>query len=114
MPPIYRIVLGYVLITIVVPASERSRTLAGILSTAPINVPIILWVIAGRNETTSADLVVVTRSMLTGIVSTGCFILVCWFGFGRRWSLLQTFGAGYLAWALVVLGPSLARRLLNR
>lgn len=114
MSPMYRILLGYVLITLVVLASERSRALAGILATAPINIPIILWIIAGRGNSNHAELVIVTRSMLTGIVSTAVFIVVCWYGFGRRWSLPHTFALGYLTWAVVVWGPPLVQRVVAR
>src|SRR5437764_511004 len=45
MPTIYRILIGCGLITAVALISDRSRTLAGILGTAPINIPIVLWII---------------------------------------------------------------------
>ena len=114
MSALPRIVIGCALITIVVLLSERNRTLAGIFATAPINIPIILWILWGQTGGNYGDLQVVTRSMLTGIVSTVAFIAVCWFGFSRRWPLPQIFAVGYVAWAILVFGPAFVRRIMER
>ena len=114
MPTIYRILIGCALITSVALISDRSRILAGILGTAPINIPIVLWIIWSKSDSNYADLELTSRSMLLGIASTACFIAVCWYGFGRRWPFALTIGAGYLAWATVAFGPDLLRRLVER
>jgi hypothetical protein len=114
MPTVYRIVIGCVLITLVAIVSDRSRTMAGVLATAPINIPIILWVLWGNTHGDYASLATVSRSMLIGLVSTACFTVVCWFGFRQRWSFAQIIAVGYLAWALVVFGPAVVRRLFER
>ena len=114
MPTIYRILIGCGLITAVALVSDRSRTLAGILGTAPINIPIVLWIIWSKSASDYADIELTSRSMLLGIASTACFIAVCWYGFGRRWPFALTIGAGYLAWAAVAFGPALIRRLVER
>lgn len=114
MPTLQRILIAYVIITIVVLVSDRNRTLAGILSTAPINVPLILWVVWGRNNGDFASMVSLSRGMLLGIISTTFFIAVCWFGFSRRWSLAPTLAAGYVVWAVTVYGPTLLQRLVQR
>jgi hypothetical protein len=114
MPTIYRILIGCGLITAVALVSDRSRTLAGILGTAPINIPIVLWIIWSKAESTYADVELTSRSMLLGIASTACFIAVCWVGFSRRWPFAPTIGAGYLAWAAVAFGPGLVQRLFER
>jgi hypothetical protein len=111
MPTVYRILIGYALITAVAVISDRSRALAGIVGTAPINIPIILWIIWGKSDGDYMNLQEVTRSMLPGIFSTACFIALCWFGFNRRWPFMTTLVAGYLVWAAVVFGPALLRRL---
>jgi hypothetical protein len=114
MPTIYRILVGCALITAVALISDRSRTMAGILGTAPINIPIILWIIWSKSESTYADVELTSRSMLLGIVSTACFIAVCWYGFGRRWPFALTIMAGYIVWAAVAFGPGLVQRLFER
>ncbi len=114
MPTIYRILIGCALITAVALISDRSRSLAGILGTAPITIPIVLWIIWSKSASDDADLELTARSMLLGIASTACFIAVCWYGFGRRWPFALTIGAGYLAWATVAFGPALVRQLLER
>lgn len=114
MPTVYRSIIGCVLITLVALISERSRTAAGILSTAPINIPIILWVLWGNTGGDHAGLETVSRSMLIGLVPTACFTLVCWWGFRQRWPFGQIVLVGYAVWALVVWGPVLVRRLWNQ
>ncbi len=114
MPMGLRILVGCVLITLVALVSDRSRVLAGIFATAPINIPIILWILWGKSDGDHANLQDVSRSMLFGIVSTVCFIAVCWYGFSRRWSFTQTLAAGYLVWAATVLVPMAIRRLVER
>lgn len=114
MPTVYRILVGCALITLVALVSDRSRALAGILAVAPINIPIILWILWGKSEGDYAGMRVVTASMLEGIVSTACFIAVCWFGFSRRWPLAPTLAVGYLVWAAVIFGMPLLRRLAER
>ena len=113
MPTIYRILLGCAIITVVALVSDRSRALAGILATAPINIPIILWILWGKGEGDYAGMRAATQSMLIGIVSTACFIAVCYLGFARRWPLVPTLGAGYLVWATLVFGPALVCRVLG-
>lgn len=111
MPPIARMLVAYAIITVVVLVSERSRTAAGILSTAPINVPIILWLLWSGNRGDTAGLADVARSMLVGIAATALFVAVCWLGFNRRWSLPATLLAGYAVWAVTAAAPSVARWL---
>ena len=114
MPTVYRILVGYVLITAVALISDRSRALAGIVGPAPIHIPIIRWIIWGKSDGAYVNLQEVSRSMLLGIVSTAAFIALCWFGFNRRWSFVTTLAVGYLVWAAIVFGPSLLRRLVER
>ena len=114
MPTIYRILIGCALITTVALVSDRSSTMAGILGTAPINIPIVLWIIWSKSASDYADVELTSRSMLLGIASTACYIGVCWYGFGRRLPFALTMAAGYLAWAAVAFGPSLLRRPVER
>ena len=114
MPTIYRFLIGCALITAVALISDRSRAMAGILGTAPINIPIILWIIWSKSESGYADIQLTSRAMLLGIISTACFIAVCWYGFGRRWPFGLTMGAGYIVWAAVAFGPGLLLRLIER
>jgi uncharacterized membrane protein (GlpM family) len=94
--------------------SDRSRAMAGILATAPINIPIILWILWGNSDGDHASLEISARSMLIGIASTACFIAACWYGFHRRWPFGLTLAVGYAVWALVAFGPDLVRRVLGR
>jgi uncharacterized membrane protein (GlpM family) len=114
MPTIYRILVGCALIAAVAVISDRSRVMAGILATAPINIPIILWILWGQSEGDYPNIEITAQSMLVGIVSTACFIAACWYGFHRRWPFALTLAAGYIVWAAVAFGPALLRRLAER
>ncbi len=114
MPTIYRILIGCALITTVALISDRSSTLAGILGTAPINIPIVLWIVWSKSASDYADIELTSRSMLLGIASTAGFIAVCWYGFGRRWPFALTLGVGYIVWAALAFGPALVRRLIAK
>ena len=65
MPTVYRILIGYALITAVALISDRSRALAGIAATMPINITIILWIIWGKSAGEYSNIQDVSRSMLT-------------------------------------------------
>jgi uncharacterized membrane protein (GlpM family) len=114
MPTIYRILVGCALVTAVAIISDRSRVMAGILGTAPINIPIILWILWGKSDGDYTNVADTTRAMLLGIFSTACFIAACWYGFNRRWPFGLVLTAGYLIWAAVAFGPELVRRLVER
>jgi uncharacterized membrane protein (GlpM family) len=114
MPIFYRILVGCAIITIVALVSDRSRLLAGILSTAPINIPVILWVIWGGGKASPEALQKLTGSMLLGLVPLAGFIAACWYGFSQRWHFAATLGAGYLIWGLGTAGTVLLRRLLEQ
>ena len=111
MPPIARMLVAYAIITAVVLISERSRTAAGIVTTAPINVSIILWLSWSGTRGDTAALADLSRSMLVGILATVVFIAMCWLGFSRRWSLPMTLLAGYATWAVAAAAPVLWRWL---
>jgi hypothetical protein len=114
MSTLPRLLIGCLLLIAVTLISERSKTFAGIVSTAPLNVPIILWILWGQTRGDSAALALTTRSMLGGIAATAIFILVCWLGFSRRWSLTPVLLAAYAGWAIVAFGPGLIHRLVER
>lgn len=114
MSTVPRLLVAYVLITAVVLISDRSKTIAGIVATAPINVPIVLWILWGKSNGDSAGLQSVAGSMLVGIVSTAFFLVICWYGFRQRWPFPAILIGGYIAWALVLYGPPLIWRLVTR
>lgn len=112
MSTLPRLLIGCLLLTAVTLISERSKPLAGIVSTMPLNVPIILWILWGQTNGDVAGLAVLTRSMLIGIVATAVFVLACWVGFSRRWGLGPVLLAAYALWAVTAFGPALVRRLV--
>ena len=114
MGTLQRLVIAYLLITLVVVISDRSKAVAGIVATAPINIPIVLWILWGKSNGDGAAMQTTVGSMLIGIFGTGLFLIVCWYGFRHRWPFPATIAGGYAAWALAIYGPQLVGHLVRR
>lgn len=89
---------------------EYSRTIAAVLATMPINMPLALWVIYGDG----ADLPAFARfteDLFYKIWPTIVFLIIAVLVTRAGWRLLPTLLAGYAGWAvalgiLIVLRPS--------
>ena len=77
---------------------ETSKTLASILATMPINIPLALWVVSA--DSTPATIETFTRSLFINILPTLAFLLVVWLAARAGWHLMPMIAAGYGAWAV--------------
>jgi hypothetical protein len=103
------VIVSILIIIAVAIVRAHSRTVAAVLATMPINVPLAMWVIysgAGGDRTTMAQF---TQSMLVAIGPTVGFILVVWLAARAGWRLAPMLAAGYVAWG-AGLGLTLAAR----
>ena len=100
---IYQLFISFGLLAAIAFISEKSRTLASIVSVIPLNITIALWFIstnANNDSALSADFV---RMVLFGLIPTALFVLACWFGFYRGWPFGKVVVLGYIVW-LVTMG----------
>ena len=81
---------------------DRSKTLAAILATMPINIPLALWVVFGTGNYDQRDVELFVRALLPGIIATTIWIAVVFLAlhFGVR--LLPAVLGGYAVWAALI------------
>ncbi len=81
---------------------ERSKTLAAILATMPINIPLGLWVLFGAGDADPALVALFLRALLPGLVASlvwvGVVFALVQVGFGLWLSVLL----GYAAWGALI------------
>lgn len=82
---------------------DRSKTLAAILATMPINIPLALWVVFGTGSYEQHDAEVFVRALLPGIFATMIWIAVVFLAlhFGVR--IVPSVLIGYAVWAALIL-----------
>ncbi len=80
---------------------DRSKTLAAILATMPINLPLGLWVLFGGNENQQAELMFV-RALIPGLAATMLWVIAVYVLVKVGASLWLSIAGGYVVWALVV------------
>ncbi len=81
---------------------DKSRLLAAIIAVTPINIPLALWVISGSTGDAPVDLAGYSWAMFVGLIPVFLWLLIAFLAFRAGWSLWATFGAAYLAWAILL------------
>jgi len=96
-------VLASILILLLVAAlRDRSRAVAAVLATMPINVPLALWVVSsGSNNDTQAmsDFV---RSLFISLIPSFIWLAIVFVALRAGWSLGASIGAGYGVWVILI------------
>jgi hypothetical protein len=98
------IITSIVIILIVAALRERSRTLAAILSTMPINMVLGLWIISGSANATPETTVNFVRSLLVGMGPTLIWLVVLYLALRAGWGTLVSVVTGYSVWGLLIAG----------
>ena len=92
-------VLTSILIILVVAVlRDRSRTLAAILSTMPINMVLALWIVADAPDVTQGGLVNFVGALLIGLVPSVIWLIVIYVGLRLGWTLWPAVLIGYVVW----------------
>jgi hypothetical protein len=92
------------LILVVAVLRDRSRTLAAILATMPINIPLALWVISSGSDNDPQVLSDTIRTMFIGLIPGFVWLgIVLWLT-RLGWTIFPAMGVGYVAWALLIGG----------
>ena len=106
------VIISIIIIITVAILREYSKSLAAILSTMPINIPLALWIIyAGDNS--QAGMESFTRALMINILPTILFLVVAWLLARAGWSLVPMLIAGYVVWAVGLVLILIIRQLLG-
>lgn len=81
---------------------ERSRTLAAILVTMPINVPLGLWLVASSSENDARVMTEFMRTALLTLIPSVLWLLVVFVALRAGWTIWQAIGAGYGLWVVLI------------
>ncbi|MCE7980247.1 MAG: hypothetical protein DYG89_03575 [Caldilinea sp. CFX5] len=96
------IITSIVIILIVAVLRERSRTLAAILGTMPINMPLVMWIIWSTPDTTQPIMLGFVRSLIIGMVPTMLWLAIVFLALRGGWNLWLAIGSGYVAWGVLL------------
>ena len=98
-------VITFIIIILIVAAlRDRSRALAAVLATMPINVPLALWVISSSSSGDPKQMVEFTRSLIISLIPTFIWLGIVFLAIRAGWSLFAAIGAGYGVWAVLIAG----------
>lgn len=96
-------VLASIAIIIVIAVlRERSKVLAAITATMPINITLALWIITVSDGTDQETVVSFVRSMVIGVIGTLIWLLAVWLATRAGWAFPRLLLVGYLAWGTAI------------
>lgn len=101
---IFPIFTSIAIILVVAVLRDRSRALAAVLATMPINIPLALWIVssgAGGDAQVSAEFV---RSLVISLIPSWAWLGVVFLGIRAGWGVLWAIGAGYGVWVMLIAG----------
>lgn len=113
MRQVLPVIVSIVIIIAVAVLRQYSRTLAAILATMPINIPLSIWIIYTAESGDKTAMTEYTQTLLWGLIPAFVFIIVTWLAFRAGWNLTQTIGVGYVVWALALGVLLLVRGMVN-
>jgi len=80
----------------------RSKAVAAITATMPINIALGLWIVYVAEEGDPTAVVSFVQSMFVGIVATAIWLLAVWLAARAGWGLPRLLVVGYAAWAVTI------------
>ena len=92
------------LILLVALLRDRSRALAAVLATMPINVPLALWVVASGSNHDPQVMASFVRSLIISLIPSFIWLGVVFMAIRAGWNLWVAIGAGYGVWAVLIVG----------
>ena len=106
------VIVSIIIIIAVAILREYSKSLAAIVSTMPINIPLALWIISS-GDNSQAGMESFTRALMINIAPTILFLVVTWLLARAGWSLVPMLVAGYAAWGVGLILILIVRQLLG-
>jgi hypothetical protein len=107
------VIVSIIIILLVAVLRQYSRTLAAVLATMPINVPLALWIIGSGDSTNRSGFVQFSDSMMLGMISTIVFVVIAWLAIRAGWGVVPVIVAGYIGWGITLLITLAARGALG-
>jgi hypothetical protein len=99
------VVTSIVIILVVAALRDRSKTLATIFATMPINMPLALWVLTGNiGADDNAAIATYVRAFIIGLVPAFIWLGVVYLGLKLGWSLLGAIAGAYGVWVVLIAG----------
>ncbi len=100
-----QVLTSIVIIAVITWIGDRYRSVAGVLATMPLTIPITLVIVFQNTGGDHVKVAEFTQAAVAGIVGTVCFLLAAWWAVSRHYGVVTTILAGYAAWAIaLVLG----------
>lgn len=101
---LFPVLTSIAIIILVALLRDRSRAVAAVLATMPINIPLALWVVSsgsGNDPQVMSDFV---RSLLISLIPSFIWLGVVFLAVRAGWNLLVVLGAGYIVWGALIMG----------
>lgn len=96
-------VLASILIIILIAVLRaRSKAVAAITATMPVNIALGLWIVYVSEEGDAESVISFVESMFVGIVATAIWLVAVWAAARAGWDLPLLLLAGYAAWAVTI------------
>jgi hypothetical protein len=94
------VIVSIGIIVLVAILREYSKTLAAILATMPLNIPLALWLIYSSDGTDRAVMSSFTQSLFINIFPTMVFLGIAVLAARAGWRIVPMLGASYAGWAV--------------
>ncbi|MEO8397270.1 MAG: hypothetical protein ABI700_30015 [Chloroflexota bacterium] len=93
---------------------QYSKTLAAIVVTMPINIPLGMWIVYSGSEDHQAALAEFSQAAAMNIIPTIVFLIVSWQLSKAGYSIIPTIVLSYVAWTICLGLVFLIRALVTR
>jgi len=95
--------LAMVILVTVAFIGEHYRSIAGIVTAMPLQIPLAMWIVYTSTSGNTSQTSEFARAAFFGIIPTGIFCLICWFTLSKGWSLARVLFLSYGVWFAAVL-----------
>ncbi len=96
------VVASILIILAVAVLRDRSKLLATLFATMPINMPLALWVLASSSDATSTALAEYARLFFISLIPGLIWLGVVYVALRAGWTLPAALLAGYAVWGAII------------
>jgi hypothetical protein len=101
---LFPVVTSIAIIILVAILRDRSRAVAAVLATMPINIPLALWVVSSGSDNDPQVMSDFVRSLIISLVPSFIWLGVVFLAIRAGWNLWAVLGAGYVVWGVLIVG----------